>query len=138
MKKRTLNILGVMLLSAMASLMASAQATQNHPPQPQTAKPEVARAGNGAGTRTDGISVDASVSPDLATGWNYIHATNCELFYSGGYPYLYVYGNGYYFWTTSSAFQTLIEPACQTGNWLAFYVYNSSGAWSEVYTYTYK
>ena len=145
MKKQITNILVTMILSAMASLTATAQSTQKLPATEARAlstKLVQQKAGNGAGFRADGVgaSTDSSgITPSFSIGWNYIHPAYCELYYSGGYPYLFVYASeGGYFYTTDQAFQTVISPACQTGNWLAFYVYNSSNNWSNVWTYTYK
>jgi len=134
-KKQTMNILAVMLLSVMASLMASAQApSQNLPQAPHTFKLESLRPGNGAV-----LSTDDGIQLPLTVGWNYVHPQNCAAYYSGGYTYLYVYSKeGPYFWTTNFQIQSLLDPACQTGNWVAFYVTNTNGTWSEAYTYTYK
>ncbi len=142
MKKRTTNILAVMVLSMMASLMATAQTNlQKLPPEPRAPRSDNVQTGNGAELSADssGMSTDAATVQALSVGWHYIHPQDCALWYSSGYPYLYVYAKeGGYFFTTNTVFQAVINPACQSGNWLAFYVYSTSGAWSEVYTYTYK
>jgi hypothetical protein len=122
--------------------MATAQTTQKKlPAEAPSPSTKHLQAGNAAGFSTESLSLstESDVAPALSTGWNYVHPQNCLVFNSGGYAYLYVYTKeGPYFYTTNSAFQAVIEPACQTGNWLAFYVYDSSNNWSEVYTYTYK
>jgi hypothetical protein len=124
------------------AMMAMAQTTnQKLPAEAPAPNTKQVQPGNRAGFNADSLDItsEAAVAPALSTGWNYIHPKNCALYYSSGYPYLYVYAtDGRYFYTTNTVFQALINPACQTGNWLAFYVYNSSGSWSEVYTYTYK
>jgi len=119
------------------ALMATAQTTnQKLPAEAPAPSTKHVQPGNRAGVGADSLSADAQA---LSIGWNYIHPKNCELYYSGGYPYLYVYAtDGRYFYTTNTVFQALINPACQTGNWLAFYVYNYSSNWNDVYTYTYK
>jgi hypothetical protein len=125
---------GMIAVLVVTALLTAAHA-QSLPPAPQTAKLDNLHTGNGAGLSAD----DGIRPPSSSVGWYYVHPKNCKLFYSGGYPYLYVYTvEGYYFYTTSSAFQAVIDPACQTGNWLAFYVYDGNYDWSEIYTYTYK
>lgn len=139
MKKRTMNILGVMLLSAIASLTASAQLASQKPAAPVRPDVELSSTGNGSSAIRAGTIADASLAAALSVGWNYVHPTNCFLYNSGGYDYLFIYTKeGPYFWTTNFQYQTLIETDCQVGNWMAFYVYNSNGSWSEVYTYQYK
>jgi hypothetical protein len=123
---------GMIAVLAVTALLTVAHA-QSLPPAPQT-RIDNLHAGNGAG-----LSSDQGIRQDWSVGWNYVHPQNCTLYYSGGYAYLIVYPKeGGYFWTTASAFQALIDPACQTGNWLAFYVYDDSGDWSQVWTYTFK
>jgi len=141
-KKRSTNILAVMVLSMMASLMATAQTNlQNLPPEPPAPRSDNFQVGNGAELSADssGMSTDAATVQALSVGWHHIHPKNCGLYYSSGHPYLYIYGKeGVNFFTTNTVDQAVINPACQSGNWLAFYVYSTSGAWSEVYTFTYK
>lgn len=146
MKKRTTNILLTMFLSVVASVMATAQTTkQKLPPAPPTPGTMHLQPGNGAGFSMEKASADsANATTDFtgstywADGWNFIHPQYCQTYYSGGYPYLIVYAQGGgYFYTTDLPFQTLISPACQTGNWLAFYV-TDNYSFSNVFTYTYK
>ena len=108
MKKRTTNILLTMFLSVTASVMATAQTTQKLPPAAPTPSTKQLAPGNGAGFSMEKASADsANATTDInassywSNGWNYIHPTNCELYYSGGYPYLVVYAQGGgYFYTT--------------------------------------
>ena len=127
---------GMIAVLAVTALLtvAHAQSDQSTPPAPQTNRAANLHVGNGAG-----LSTDEAIRAPWAVGWNYVHAAYCTTYYSGGYAYMFVYPKeGGYFWTTAPAFQQLIEPACQTGNWLAFYVYDTSNDWSQVWTYTYK
>lgn len=57
-----------------------------------------------------------------------------------GNIWLYVYPvEGGVFATADPNFQNAIAPACQTGNWIAFFVTDATtGAWSQVFTYTFK
>jgi len=143
MKKLTTNIFLMMTLSAIASLTATAQTSQKLPATEaralSTKQVQIDKAGNGAGFRADGVSTTEDTTAAFHVGWNYIHPEFCEMYYSGNSPYLIIYAKeGGYFYTTDHVFHTLISPACQTGNWLAFYVYNTNNNWSNVWTYTYK
>jgi len=146
MKKRTTNILLTMFLSVIASVMATAQTTQQKlPPAAPTPSTMHLQPGNGAGLSMEKSSADSATATTDFTGntywpngWNYIHPQNCEAYYSGGYYYYLIFAQGGgYFYTTDLAFQTLLSPACQTGNWLAFYV-TDHYSWSNVWTYNYK
>lgn len=87
-------------------------------------------------SRTNGAS--ASVDAGLAVGWNVVLAQNCQMYWYNNALYYQVYAsNGSAFWTTNWQFQGMMEPSCQNGHWMAFYVYESTGAWSSVYTWTY-
>jgi hypothetical protein len=117
------------------AMMATAQNRQKppaDPPAPSTR--EVPAAANGREITADTLSAEAAIQPQFSLGWNTIHPKYCEV-YKG---YLYVYYSGGYFYTNNSVFQGLIYPACQTGNYLKFYVYDSSGHWNDVYAYPYK
>lgn len=130
MQKRTLNILGVLLLSVMGSLTTLAQAVAQHPPEPP-ARPDIAKSGgNGAALEKDG-----EVRTSTSIGWVYVHPNHCEM-YNGT---LYVYTvEGWRFWTSATSLQDLIETDCQFGNYLAFYIYDYSNDWDAVYTYNFK
>jgi len=122
---------GMIAILAVTALLTVAQA-QSLPATPPATQLENLHPGNGAALSTDGIR------PPWSIGWNLVHVTNCTLYYSSGYAYEIVYVSGGYFWTTDDRFQQLLAPSCQTGNWIAFWVYDSSNDWSQVYTYTYK
>jgi hypothetical protein len=125
---------GLIAVLAVTASLTFAQ-SQNQPAMPPAIKMDNLHVGNGAGVaKNDGV-----LPPSSYIGWYYVHPAYCKLFYSSGYPYLYIYtAEGYYFYTTTGAFQTEVEPACQTGNWLAFYVYDYNFDWSQIQTYTYK
>src|SRR5271157_3395157 len=77
-----------------------------------------------------------NVSSATSTGWIWFHVTNCTLYDSGvGVIELVVYPQeGGSFYTTVPVFQAILEPACQTGNLIALYVYDTSGDWNQIYT----
>jgi len=75
----------------------------------------------------------------VAVGWYVVHPANCTSWFDGTYYWLYVYpSEGGYFFTANLQTQTAITPACQTGNLLAFYVYNTSGNWAQVQTFNHR
>ena len=75
----------------------------------------------------------------VTVGWKFAHVSNCFFTFDGTNAVLYVYpSEGGYFSTTFAPYQALIAPACQTGNVMAFYVDDTSGDWSQLYTYTSK
>ena len=72
-------------------------------------------------------------------GWVYVHPRYCTVYGSGStFTFIVYLLEGGSFSTTSQQFEQLIEPACQTGNYLAFYIYDTSGHWSQVWTYTFQ
>lgn len=76
-----------------------------------------------------------NVTNNTSVGWNYVHATYCVAY--NGYLTVYPQEGGY--WTTSyGLFQNTLEPECALGNWVAFYVYDGSGDFNEIQTYSYK
>ena len=123
--------------------VAEAEVAESEPPtEPLQIAPELHKAVTKGGTVLNGASMSAAgdaVAPPVA-GWNYVHATNCQGYWDGTTTWLYVFPQEGGFWYTANPYlQTTIAPACQTGNWIAFYVYNTSGnLWNYVYTYTYK
>ena len=80
-----------------------------------------------------------AVVANAVVGWNYVHAANCATYWDGATTWLYVYPQEGGVWLTADlSFQTTIAPACQTGNWLGFNVYDTSGNWNQVLTFTYR
>jgi hypothetical protein len=129
------------VLATMAFLgflgVAEAQTAESEPPtEPLQITPELHKALTKGGTVLNGASMSSAgdaVAPPVA-GWNYVHAANCQGYWDGTTIWLYVYAQeGGYWFTSSLSLQTTIAPACQTGNWLAFYVYNTNGnLWNYV------
>jgi hypothetical protein len=129
----------VMMFLSLASFVATAQTAHQKPSADEPAlSAKQLKPGNRAELSADGMST-AGITPAWSYGWNYIHPQYCEEYYSGGYHYLYVYPKeGGSFSTTDTSYQALIYPACQTGNYLGFYVYDSYNDWSRVRAYSYK
>lgn len=122
--------------------VAEAQVAESEPPtEPLQITPELHKAVTKGGTVLNGVSMSSAgdaVAPP-AVGWNYGHATICQGYWDGTTTWLYVFPpEGGIYVTADPAFQRTIAPACQTGNWLAFYVYNTSGNWNYVQTYTHR
>ena len=80
----------------------------------------------------------------ITTGWNYLHAAYCLGYYDGTNTWLYLYGtDGSAWWTQSNIlinqpFLQMMELGCQTGNWIAFYVYNAAGNWNYTAAWPFK
>ncbi len=108
-------------------LLAVADA-QSTPKAPPTTKIQIAHGNTSRFTQ------------QTTPGWVNVHPENCQFYDSGvGTMVLVVYPlEGGYFATSVSQFQTLLEPACQTGNYVGFYVYDTSGDWDQLWTYTYR
>jgi hypothetical protein len=124
-------------------LVIAANAQSNPRPAPAS-KVVPSRPGNGAGlpnADNGGILANASngiVSP-FVIGWNYVHIQNCTTYVTNSAFYLYAYAaEGPYFYTAQSEFKDLLMPACQSGNWVGFYVIDTAGDWNQVWTYTYR
>ena|SRR5271167_1262458 len=116
----------------LAGLVSAAQAQKA--PRTPGREPIAVHPGNGSSaTLSDGV-----LNPQYL-GWNYVHATSCEMYDYDGYTYVVLYpAEGGDYWTASSPYQTLLLTACQTGNWIGLYVYDDYGDWSELQTYDYK
>ena len=94
---------------------------------------------NGAGVSSTGTLTSATGVTTATLGWNYVHATTCVAYFDGSITWLYIYPQeGGYWYTGTPTHQYTIAPACQMGYWLAFLVYNASGNWDRVQTYTYR
>src|SRR5271167_295454 len=115
--------------------VAAAQNTPAPPTTPQTIKLDTLHPGSRAGL----TAADKGIRPDFFVGWNYVHPQNCASYYYAGIFYTFVYPlEGGYLETSDANFQRTFVAACQTGNWVAFYVYDLFGDYNEVYTYTFK
>jgi hypothetical protein len=122
----------LMMISVLAVVGLATTAVAQQKPQAPENRPSNLRPGNGW-NRGDSPSQPSYI------GWNYFHVTNCDIYLSGGYTWLVVYPQeGGYFWTVYPTFQNLLQPACQTGNLIALYVYDSNNDWNQIYTYSYR
>ena len=128
--------LAIITVLAVIGLVSAAEAQKpSHAPQAPKQLPSNLHPGNGSSTQ----ETNDGLSPQYAPGWNYVLATNCELYDSDGYTYLVLYPEqGGSFWTTSAPYQNLLLAACQTGNWVGLYIYDSYGDWSALYTYDHQ
>jgi hypothetical protein len=100
------------------------------------ANPSAGGAVNGSVTST---SRETNVTAPATLGWNYGHPIVCEPVDDGTTNWLFVYmKEGGYIWTNFKPFMDALMPACQSGNWVGFYVVNTSGSWSHVLVYSYK
>jgi hypothetical protein len=127
--------LTMVVVLAVAGLVTAANA-QKTPQAPEAAKPEITNPGNGSSASLANGGINPQNWPE---GWNYVHATNCKMYNSGGSTFLVLYPQeGGYFYTVYAPFQSLISAACQTNHWLAFYVYDNNGDWDYLYTYDYS
>jgi hypothetical protein len=136
MIKRLSVIATLVIAGLIGSAIAQAPSSvgKAKPQVPQMERPTFSHPGNGAvaAANKDGIS------PQLSIGWNYVHASNCNIYNYAGYTYVVLYPEeGGYFWTTGSVAQNAILAACQTGNWIAFDVYDGYGDWDQIYTFSY-
>jgi hypothetical protein len=132
----------VAILSVLCLLtVADAQSAPSPRTAPRGINVGTLHPGNGAGLMTTNSpgTTEATVHPTFFIGWNYIHPQNCAAYYYNGYYFLVVYSvEGGYIYSTDTNWQQVFTPACQAGNWIAFYVYDSALDWNELYTYTYK
>src|SRR5260221_13629555 len=83
-------------------------------------------------TSGQGAASPAANAP-VATGWHYGHATNCAPFFDGVTTWVYLYTQeGETWFTSNSAFQHGMLTQCAQGNWVAFFVINTSGTFNEM------
>ena len=89
---------------------------------------------NGGGATTNGPG-------NVATGWNYFHATNCEWYFDGTNNYLFVFpqeGGYWYSYNNLYTSQTLLT-GCVNGYFEGVNVINgSTGAYNAVVTFPFK
>jgi hypothetical protein len=138
MLTKLIRLVSIALLAVLGVLtVAEAQSKpQTMPPTvPRSIEVSTLRPGNHVGLST----LDTGVHPNFVQGWNYVHPQNCASYYWNGAFYDVVnFQEGGYIYTSDVNFLTQLVGACQTGNWIAFYVYDPYGDWSETYTYTYR
>ena len=97
-----------------------------------------AAAGASAANASTPITTNSGAEA-ITAGWHYVHATNCLVTYDGVYSWLSVYpAEGGSVSTAFAPYQAVLAPACQSGNWIAFYVYNDSGNWNSLLTFNFK
>ena len=130
------NTLMIAVLAAVGLVAAAEAQKTSKPPSPPPKPPLSLHPGNGSSSNADPSA--PGFSAPYQTGWLYVHATNCYMYDSDGYTYVVVYpAEGGDFWTSSAPYQNLFLTACQTGNWIGLYIYDSNGDWSALYTYDY-
>jgi hypothetical protein len=89
----------------------------------------------GSGALTNGGVTPFAVSP----GWYFLHPAYCTVYTDGVTSFLYIYPvEGGYLVTTNLAFHITLAPACQTGNIIAVYFFDTSGHWNQLNTHPYK
>lgn len=127
---------------ALASLItvAGAQAKSTMPPPAPKENPIVTMPANPHGGVLVKMGKDGSILPDNWTsGWNYFHVANCTSYYwSGSWLVVMYFQEGPYAYSYDPNAQALLYPACQTGNWIAFYAYDNNGDWDQIWTYNYN
>ena len=122
--------LRALLLAFGIVLMSSALLVVNA----QTAKD------SGEQTTGSGISAGDAATNALPVGWNVVLSQNCQIYNptSSTVEYRVYATNGAFFWSTNWQYQNVMEVSCQTGKWMAFYVFDGpTGAWSSIYTWTF-
>ena len=92
---------------------------------------------NAPKARTEAIGAG---TPEIATGYNYFHASNCVVFSHGaGAGVCIVSADNIVACTDNPATQNGMLAACQTGNIVAIYIPDAaSGAFTQFITYTSK
>ena len=88
------------------------------------------------GTFTKGgssTSATGAVTSAIVAGWNYYHPVACT--YYPGTLAMVTNDNSIWYITDVGAATTL-APACQSGNWVAFYV--SGNVWTQVFVWPTK
>ena len=142
--KSTLSLLAS--LTMVSALSGSAMAQQSPANGPTTVTKEMHAAATNGGTVANGggASVHSllSASPSTSTvtlGWHFFHATNCEPYFDGVTTWVYVFGDGTFWFSNNLYFTTAMETQCALGNLMAVNVVNATtGAFNAEYTYNFK
>ena len=80
-----------------------------------------------------------AIAPAFTLGWNVVHINNCLVLYSNGYYWMFAYAdNSSVYYTAVPAVQTAMAPQCSSGNYSAFLVVNTTGGWTQFYTWNFK
>jgi hypothetical protein len=81
--------------------------------------------------------VGATTGSSVVLGWNYVHATSCQFYWDGANAWLYIFpSEGGYFYTAFTPWMNMLAPACQTGNWVGFYV--TASGWTNAAAFSTK
>ena len=90
----------------------------------------------GSGAQLSGADATAAA----VLGWNFTHAAFCLTYFDGLTTWFYVVAqDGGVWFTPNIGFAAAITPACQTGNLIAFNVFNLNGSlWNQVVAYPFK
>jgi len=103
-----------------------------------------AKANNSGALSRGGISgggATLNAIGNVATGWNYFHATYCEWYTDGTNNFTFIFPQEGGFWFTENNLYTsqTFNTGCVNGNWEAVNVINSStGAFNANLTYPFK
>ncbi|MGH7793576.1 MAG: hypothetical protein ACREQ2_01530 [Candidatus Binatia bacterium] len=89
----------------------------------------------GAQAKTSAPTNGMEPVTSVALGWNYVRPSNCTGI--NGFYYL-IDTNGGVWYSNDKDVLIALAPACQSGNWIAFHVINTNGAWDQLYTFTFK
>jgi hypothetical protein len=112
------------------------------PTPPKAITLDAHRIATNGGTIKSGMGSTLGVKPGAnftSIGWHYFHATYCNVIFDGVNSWVYVYPQEGGFWFTSiNYFVNAFLNQCVLGNFVAVYVYDTAGDYSQVYTYTYK
>jgi hypothetical protein len=72
----------------------------------------------------------------LATGWNYVRVSSCYGYSDTQNYWLFLLGqDGSQWYTSDPGAHLMLVAACQTGNLVAFFVYNANGNWNQISTF---
>jgi hypothetical protein len=106
----------------------------------QTAKAQSEGDGSGNTVTVARDAAGNAVASALPNGWNVVQPKNCQMFdVSTGANFNVYDTQGNAFGSTTPQYQNAMIPACESGHFMAFYVYTSGSSqyWSSVYTWTY-
>jgi len=103
--------------------------------------PEVAVPTLGSVERVGTASTPEAVPtfPEFVLGWNFVHASGCQVLVVSGTPVLYLWSaEGTVLATANLTVQNAFAPACQTGNRIGFHAVDASGAFDSIFVYSFK
>ena len=128
------------LLGCPASALAQAQPASRPGSEPLSLNAQMLSVITKGGTVETGRGARPGVLlPAISIGWNNVHATNCQTYYDGSRDWYFLYpAEGGYFYTANSGLGNEMISQCALGNYIGFYVSDSSGTWNQVYTFAFK